>query len=341
MTIGQRIQQIRVQHRMSQEEFAAELGTTRQTVSRWELDQTYPEIRKIVLISKLFSVTTDSIIKDGISSFDDTVEHDFVCGVYRSAWSEIVETERFSLCFYCTPDNGCLGTKLYVGYSNKKKLVAICERDKLNNTTEYAYYSSDGKTVIANGSRLSLHLDSVYDSAAKCSMKCLERFYVNHGDCLLPKVSDAGISKCLESWRMSDSYSVDANEFRFHMCTGKTEYTFSISPENEDIYCGASYNVVFDLGMFGGGQFFRIRNYKDNSENFCGFFCDFNYESQNISVPTDKCKLGECITTDKGVMWYVKRYTDDEIVLQGCGDDEYIYRRNADRSEIFTNSQIK
>ena len=74
MTIGQRIQQIRLGLGLSQEEFGAELGTTRQTVSRWELDQSYPELAKIVLISKLFSVTTDSIIKDGISTFDTETE---------------------------------------------------------------------------------------------------------------------------------------------------------------------------------------------------------------------------------------------------------------------------
>ena len=51
MTLGQRIQQIRIEHGLSQEEFAEKLGTTRQTVSRWELDQTFPEIAKIVLIS--------------------------------------------------------------------------------------------------------------------------------------------------------------------------------------------------------------------------------------------------------------------------------------------------
>ena len=62
MTLGQRIQQIRSEHGLSQEEFAEKLGTTRQTVSRWELDQTYPEIAKIVIISKVLSVTTDSIL---------------------------------------------------------------------------------------------------------------------------------------------------------------------------------------------------------------------------------------------------------------------------------------
>ena len=74
MTMGQRIQQIRLELGLSQEEFGEKLGTTRQTVSRWELDQSYPELAKIVLISKLFSVTTDSILKDGISTFDTETE---------------------------------------------------------------------------------------------------------------------------------------------------------------------------------------------------------------------------------------------------------------------------
>ena len=54
MTLGQRIQQIRIEHGLSQEEFAEKLGTTRQTISRWELDQTFPEIAKNVMISKIF-----------------------------------------------------------------------------------------------------------------------------------------------------------------------------------------------------------------------------------------------------------------------------------------------
>ena len=92
MTLGQRIQQIRKEHNLSQEEFAEKLDTTRQTVSRWELDQTYPEIAEIVLISKLFGVSSDSILKDGISTFDACVEC-YTCGVYRGINCEYEENE--------------------------------------------------------------------------------------------------------------------------------------------------------------------------------------------------------------------------------------------------------
>ena len=336
MTLGQRIQQIRIEHGFSQEEFAEKLGTTRQTVSRWELDQTYPEIAKIVLISKIFSVTTDSILKNGISTFDTEFEH-FPCGVYRSANCEIVETEKFALILYCSSDKNTLGAKLYKGFENKKSLVAICERDMTNEKTEYAYFVEDSSphTAIVNSERLAPMLSQTYDPDAKKSLRRLESFMVDHSDSPLPTVKDAGIPKCLSSWRMGDSYRATHNDFNFFLCTGKTEYVFSIKPQDTNIYCGASYNIVFDLGVFGSGQFFRIRNYKDNSEQWCTFICDFSYEPREANIPTEKCELGKFIKTENGFMWCIKRYNDDEIVLQGCGNDEYYYRRTDKKTEKF------
>ncbi len=336
MTLGQRIQQIRIEHSLSQEDFAEKLGTTRQTVSRWELDQTYPEIAKIVLISKVFSVTTDSLLKDGISTFDTDVDY-FTCGVYRGTNCEIVETEKFALVFYYSPDKNILGAKLYKGYENKKHLVAICERNLLDEKTEYAYFvdDSDPHTAIIN-SELVSGLGAAWNPDIKKSMRRLESFIVDHSGTPLPSVKDAGIPKCLTLWRMADSYHATHDEFHFFLCTGKTEYIFSIKPQDTNIYCGASYNIVFDLGLFSGGQFFRIRNYKDNREKWCRFHCDFTCESREIKIPTDECELGKCLQTKKGLMWCVKRYSDDEIVLQGCGDDEYIYRRTDKRTEQFT-----
>lgn len=336
MTLGQRIQQIRIEHGLSQEEFAEKLGTTRQTVSRWELDQTYPEIAKIVLISKIFSVSTDSILKDGISTFDAEVEY-FTCGVYRGINCEIVETEKFALMLYRSSDKNILGAKLYKGYENKKSLVAICERDLVEEKTKFAYFVEDSvpHTAITN-SELVSELSTAWDPDIKNSMRRLESFLVDHSGAPLPTVKDAGIPKCLTVWRMADSYYATHDNFNFYLCTGRTEYIFSIKFQDQNIYCGASYNIVFDLGLFSGGQFFRIRNYKDNSEKWCGFHCDFSYESREIKIPTEECELGKCLRTSKGLMWCVKRYSDDEIVLQGCGDDEYTYRRTDKRNEQFT-----
>lgn len=334
MTLGQKIQQIRNSASLSQEAFGEILGTTRQTVSKWELDQAIPEIAKIVMISKLFFVTTDYILVEDVSTFQlPNKEQD--CGVYRSSMSEIVETEKFALVYSCTNGKAKLKTELYVEDKGQKKLFAICEHDVETRKTTYAYRA--GSQNITNDSRLLDRLDEIYDTQRKKSMKRTESFGINHGKSVLPTVSEAGIKKCLMLWRMADSIVVTPEWFQIFLCTGRTEYIFSIRPQDTDIYCGASYNVPFELGMFGAGQFFRIRNYRDNSEPFCRFYCDFTYEPKEIKIMPviEQCRLGECVNTDQGMAWCVKRYTDEEIVLQGCGSDEYIYRRKDRKDEAF------
>lgn len=126
MTIGQRIQQIRVSLGLSQEEFGAKLEVTRQTVSKWEFDQTIPDVQKIVMISRLFSVTTDSILVDGISTFDINVcEDGFVCGVYRGAYCEIVESEKFVLVYGSDAEQKLFYARCYRGTPEQKKLCAV------------------------------------------------------------------------------------------------------------------------------------------------------------------------------------------------------------------------
>lgn len=336
MTLGQRIQQIRNFESLSQEAFGEKLGTTRQTVSKWELDQTVPEIAKIVLMSRLFHVTTDSILVDGISTFDTPYEQ-FVCGVYRSAVCEVVETERFALLYYCSHAETVLGTRLYVRFGGQKKLFAICEYHKADKTMGYAYYTEAESRIVANDDKLKEKLGEVYDEQKTKAMKRTETFLVNHDKISLPTVSEVGIRKCLLAWRMGDSFRSNADSFYFWLCTGKTEYIFSIRPQGTDIYCGISYNFPFDLGMYGGGQFFRIRNHQDNSQPWCRFYCDFGYQCEtDVHIPADQCELGKCVRTDRGYLWCLKRYTDDQIVLQGCGHDEYFFRRDDNRHETFS-----
>lgn len=334
MTLGQRIQQIRISAGLSQEAFGAKLGTTRQTVSKWELDQTIPEISKIVQMSKLFSVTTDSILVEGISTFDIPCEQ-FMCGVYKSNLLEIVETEKFAVVYYCTRDAGRFGVKLYKGMDRMKKLCAGCEYRK-GEGVAYAYETESG-SVCSNDEEVEGWLGEIYDSSQTKSLKRTETFFVNHGKRELPNVKEAGLKKCLSLWRMADSYQASPNRMNFLLCTGKTDYVFQIEPKDTNIYCGISYQIPFDLGMLGGNQFFRIRNYGDNSAPWCQFFSNLGYEHSDVEVPVEQCELGKCIrTTDGHILWGVKRYTDDVIVLQGCGDDEYFFRREDDRDEMFS-----
>ncbi len=64
MTIGTRIQNLRKQRGMSQEQLAEALGVSRQAVSKWEAEQSVPDIDKIISICDYFGVTTDYILRN-------------------------------------------------------------------------------------------------------------------------------------------------------------------------------------------------------------------------------------------------------------------------------------
>lgn len=63
MNISDRIQALRKTKGVSQEELADALGVSRQAVSKWESEQSAPELDKIISMSDYFGVTTDYILK--------------------------------------------------------------------------------------------------------------------------------------------------------------------------------------------------------------------------------------------------------------------------------------
>lgn len=62
MSLGERLISFRKKLNLSQEEVAEKLGVTRQTVSKWETDQSTPDFDKIVPICELYSISTNELI---------------------------------------------------------------------------------------------------------------------------------------------------------------------------------------------------------------------------------------------------------------------------------------
>lgn len=64
MTIGTRIQALRKERGMSQEELAGKLSVSRQTVSQWETEQTVPSIDNIYTLKEIFDVSFDALMSE-------------------------------------------------------------------------------------------------------------------------------------------------------------------------------------------------------------------------------------------------------------------------------------
>ena len=62
MRLNEKIYQHRKRMGLSQEELAEKLGVSRQAVSKWELGTSVPELDSVVLLARIFGVTTDSLL---------------------------------------------------------------------------------------------------------------------------------------------------------------------------------------------------------------------------------------------------------------------------------------
>ncbi len=62
MNFGENLQAIRKKNQLSQEALAEMLGVSRQAVSKWELGEGYPEVEKLLILSKKLNVSLDSLL---------------------------------------------------------------------------------------------------------------------------------------------------------------------------------------------------------------------------------------------------------------------------------------
>lgn len=87
MILADKIIRLRKKNGWSQEELAEKMNVSRQAVSKWEGAQTVPELEKILLLSELFGVTTDYLLKDEIEN-EEFTHNDAASGIKRVTLSE-------------------------------------------------------------------------------------------------------------------------------------------------------------------------------------------------------------------------------------------------------------
>ena len=71
MTFSEKLIQLRKKNCLSQEDLAEKLNVSRQSVSRWEIGSAMPDAANILLLSKLFGVSTDYLLNENYISDND------------------------------------------------------------------------------------------------------------------------------------------------------------------------------------------------------------------------------------------------------------------------------
>lgn len=74
MDLGKQIKMYRQKVHLSQEELADRVYVSRQTISNWENDKSYPDVNSLVLLSEIFRISLDRLIKGDIDVMKEVIQ---------------------------------------------------------------------------------------------------------------------------------------------------------------------------------------------------------------------------------------------------------------------------
>ena len=74
MELGKQIKKLRQEAQLSQEELAERIYVSRQTISNWENDKSYPDVNSLVLLSETFQISLDKLIKGDIEVMKGVIQ---------------------------------------------------------------------------------------------------------------------------------------------------------------------------------------------------------------------------------------------------------------------------
>ena len=74
MELGKQIRKYRKEQSLSQDELAEKVYVSRQTISNWENDKSYPDVNSLVLLSEIFQISLDKLIKGDIGAMKEVIQ---------------------------------------------------------------------------------------------------------------------------------------------------------------------------------------------------------------------------------------------------------------------------
>jgi len=83
MELGKQIKECRQVAKLSQEELAERVYVSRQTISNWENDKSYPDVHSLVLLSEIFQISLDKLIKGDIDRMKEEIKKEEVTKLNR------------------------------------------------------------------------------------------------------------------------------------------------------------------------------------------------------------------------------------------------------------------
>lgn len=83
MELGNRIKELRKAQNINQDELSEKLFVSRQTISNWENDKSYPDIQSVLLLSEIFDVSVDQLLKGDVEKMERIITEQMQVDINR------------------------------------------------------------------------------------------------------------------------------------------------------------------------------------------------------------------------------------------------------------------
>lgn len=116
MNIGNQIATIRKEHQLTQEKFGELFHVTRQTVSNWENEKSYPDLQVLIDISDRFGISLDTLLKED-SKMIKTIDKERIMGT--------IKHEQSIIDFFTGAGTGIIASCLFSPASEIRTVIII------------------------------------------------------------------------------------------------------------------------------------------------------------------------------------------------------------------------
>ena len=152
MEIGKKIMNLRKKNGLSQEELAEKIGVARQTISKWELGETSPDLKQSKELSKIFNVSLDELTDNDIKNIlvEKTSNTERLTGI-------ILKLIKFMVIFIIVLPILLITLRIIfknIHEHNGERLMNVSIVCNLHNETygyEFNYYETTGEIKEAGG----------------------------------------------------------------------------------------------------------------------------------------------------------------------------------------------
>ncbi len=183
MEIGKKIMELRKKSGLSQEELAERVGVARQTISKWELGETSPDLKQSKELSKIFKVSLDELTDNNIKDIlvEKTSNTEKLAGL-------ILRLMKFIVVFIIVLPILLIALRIvfkniYEHNAGRLMNVSIkCNLHDNNYSYEYVYHENNGQIKEAGGDGYLINITDAakYDDAYQ-ALDVIDAYVKNNG----------------------------------------------------------------------------------------------------------------------------------------------------------------